>query len=132
MTIALLCSLQLRLVDLKREGCASDFFVLVWQTNTHKAERPSCFLLRRSDAQQQLIAFGRLFRIALSLRTSFASRLRRMAISLAWRPSLLASTYTSPSCSYSFTCTESRTLCHGRSSHFFSCLLMLAFGVPTR
>src|SRR3954453_17467557 len=71
MTIALLCSLQLRLVDLKREGCASDFFVLVWQTNTHKAERPSCFLLRRSDAQQQLIAF----RQALSHRPEFAHQL---------------------------------------------------------
>src|SRR3954471_24650689 len=71
MTIALLCSLQLRLVDLKREGCASDFFVLVRQTNTHKAERPSCFLLRRSDAQQQLIAF----RQALSHRPEFAHQL---------------------------------------------------------
>src|ERR1035441_6190142 len=32
----------------------------------------------------------------------------------------------SPSCSYSFTSTESRTFCHGRSSHFFSCWLILA------
>src|SRR3954447_22282869 len=132
MTIALLCSLQLRLVDLKREGCASDFFVLVRQTNTHKAERPSCFLLRRSDAQQQLIAF----RQALSHRPEFAHQLCQSLASngdlFGLAPSLLASTYTSPSCSYSFTCTESRTLCHGRSSHFFSCLLMLPFGVPTR
>src|ERR1035438_10855645 len=35
----------------------------------------------------------------------------------------------SPSCSYSFTSTESRTFCHGRSSHFFSCWLILLLGV---
>src|SRR5712691_5414393 len=77
---------------------------------------------------QQIVAIPQL-RFFRSRRASF---LRRIAISLACRPSLLASTYNSPPWANSFTSTDSRTFRQGNSSHFFSYCLTFARDVPTR
>src|SRR6185436_17210339 len=89
-SVALLGSLKLRLVGVKREGIAPDLFILPRKLNLHEAEaRPASFFaapIRISSGSR----FGIFLRMARSLRSKRASRLRRIAFSLACRPPLLA------------------------------------------
>jgi len=84
----------------------------------HKA-RPASLLAAPMRINNSSRA-GQLCRMARSFHSSRASFFRRMAISLARRPSLLANTWSSPSSTNSFTSTESRTFCQDNASHFFS------------
>jgi len=52
-SIALLGSLELRLVGVKRECRARDFFILRRKLNLHEAEGAARFLLRRADTQHR-------------------------------------------------------------------------------
>jgi hypothetical protein len=51
-SVALLGSLELRLVGVKREGIAPDLFILLRKLNLHEAEGAARFLLRRADTHQ--------------------------------------------------------------------------------
>jgi hypothetical protein len=75
---------------------------------------------------------GALRRMARNLGNNQASFFRRMALSFACRPWLLASTYSSPASANSFTSTHSRTFCQGRSNHYlpYSLLADLAARGP--
>src|ERR1051326_3259327 len=55
-SIALLGSFELRLVRAKREGLARDFLTFLRKPDLHETESAPCLVLRRTDAQQQLIA----------------------------------------------------------------------------
>src|SRR5580658_8883521 len=108
MTIQQLRGLELGMVHVKLEALARHRFSLCGNLHFQKTKSPARLFARR------------------------ANFFRRMARSLAWRPSLLASTYNSPAWLNSFTSTDSRTFCHGRSSHFFSYSRTLLRGVPTK
>src|SRR5580658_5451676 len=51
-SVALLGSLELRLVGMKGEGTARDLFIVFWKLNLHEAESAARFLLRRADTHQ--------------------------------------------------------------------------------
>src|SRR5674476_1175826 len=92
MAVALFGRFQLGLVDLKREGLACHLLILGGQLNLHEPERPAGFFLAAPIRNSNWSRLGKLLRIARSLRNKRTNRLRRIAISFACRPSLLAST----------------------------------------
>jgi hypothetical protein len=57
-SVALLGSLELRLVRVKRECHTRDFLIFLRKPDLHEPEGAPGLFLRRADAQQQLIAFG--------------------------------------------------------------------------
>src|ERR1700736_1573395 len=111
MPIPQLRLLQFVFVHSKTEALPGHRLITIRQRNLHESKGATCFGLDRSDARQQLIT-----RAATTLHGAKFSQQSK-------QPSPPAN---------SFTSTESRTFCQGRSNHFFSYWVILPRGVPTR